>query len=285
MVDGEINGEKVGVLLDTGSASTLVTRDAAERLNLARSPAAGLGAFAASGETNAEPVVIEELRIGGATRNKWRALVVGQRPQGDDVALLLGHDFLLNFDIEFDLLHNTVRFYEPLGCENAFLAYWSTDASEVQIEVERATTFEVQANGRRVRAMLDSGSLSVLAESAATRLGITPLSPGVAPAGCLGGFGRSEVEVWSAPLETVTIGNQTIERPRMLIGDVRRQTTLAETRTPLLPPLAGASEMLLGIDFLRSHRVLVSHSQRRMYFSYVGGTVFPRRPSGPCSRK
>jgi hypothetical protein len=26
--------------------------------------------------------------------------------------------------------------------------------------------------------------------------------------------------------------------------------------------------MLLGADFLRAHRVLVSHSQRKMYFTY-----------------
>jgi hypothetical protein len=31
----------------------------------------------------------------------------------------------------------------------------------------------------------------------------------------------------------------------------------------------------LGADFLRSHRVLVAHSQRKMYFTYAGGPVFP----------
>jgi hypothetical protein len=37
--------------------------------------------------------------------------------------------------------------------------------------------------------------------------------------------------------------------------------------------------MLLGADFLRAHRVLVSHSQRKMYFTYLGGPVFvPPRP-------
>ena len=35
--------------------------------------------------------------------------------------------------------------------------------------------------------------------------------------------------------------------------------------------------MLLGADFLRSHRVLVSHSQRKLYFTYLGGPVFQSR--------
>jgi hypothetical protein len=38
--------------------------------------------------------------------------------------------------------------------------------------------------------------------------------------------------------------------------------------------------MLLGADFLRAHRVLVSHSQRKIYFTYLGGPMFatPRPP-------
>jgi gag-polyprotein putative aspartyl protease len=36
----------------------------------------------------------------------------------------------------------------------------------------------------------------------------------------------------------------------------------------------GAQPMVLGVDFLRAHRTLVSHSQHRMYFTYIGGPVF-----------
>ena len=39
-----------------------------------------------------------------------------------------------------------------------------------------------------------------------------------------------------------------------------------------------AHSMLLGADFLRSHRVLVAHSQRKIYFTYAGGPVFARAP-------
>ena len=41
--------------------------------------------------------------------------------------------------------------------------------------------------------------------------------------------------------------------------------------------------MLLGLDFLRAHRVLVAHSQRKLYFTYVGGPVF--QTTGPTSRR
>jgi len=32
--------------------------------------------------------------------------------------------------------------------------------------------------------------------------------------------------------------------------------------------------MILGADFIRAHRLLVSHSKHRLYFTYVGGPVF-----------
>jgi hypothetical protein len=32
--------------------------------------------------------------------------------------------------------------------------------------------------------------------------------------------------------------------------------------------------MLLGADFLLAHRVLVAHSQRRIYFTNAGGPMF-----------
>ena len=45
----------------------------------------------------------------------------------------------------------------------------------------------------------------------------------------------------------------------------------------------GQADMLLGADFLRAHRVLVARSQRKMYFTYAGGTVFPSNPWKSCS--
>jgi hypothetical protein len=40
--------------------------------------------------------------------------------------------------------------------------------------------------------------------------------------------------------------------------------------------------MLLGADFLRAHRLLVAHSQQKIYFTYAGGPVF-RRAGAPDS--
>jgi hypothetical protein len=42
-------------------------------------------------------------------------------------------------------------------------------------------------------------------------------------------------------------------------------------------------EMLLGLDFLRAHRMFVAHSQHKIYFTYTGGPVF--QVTGPRLRR
>jgi lipoprotein NlpI len=52
-----------------------------------------------------------------------------------------------------------------------------------------------------------------------------------------------------------------------------------------MPEFLRSQEMLLGTDFLRTHRVLVARSQHRVYFSYVGGQVFPATPALGCDQR
>jgi len=40
--------------------------------------------------------------------------------------------------------------------------------------------------------------------------------------------------------------------------------------------------VILGTDFLRAHRVMVARSQRKVYFTYSGGPVFPARKARDC---
>src|SRR5260370_40766042 len=62
IIDGEINGNKVGILIDTGSERSFVTRSAVARIALNR---------ANVGTTGLESARIEELRLGPAKRGDW----------------------------------------------------------------------------------------------------------------------------------------------------------------------------------------------------------------------
>ena len=276
VADGAVNERDVGVLIDTGAMRTLLTRATAIAFGLARAPAAGIGVIGIGGTSDAETALVRKFKLGEAVRFDWQMLVAGDRPIGD-IGIVLGSDFLHNVDVEFDLAHDTIRLFQAKDCRGASLAYWATEgAGQVPLEASdpaRAEiVFAVRINGHPLRAKLDSGSFaSLIMESSATSLGA---ATGVVAGGCIGGAGRNSIDTWLAEFETFEIGDEIIRNPRIRFADILkfRNYTFA----------IGEPDMLLGADFLRAHRVLIAHSQRKMYFTYAGGPVFPAQPGRPC---
>jgi clan AA aspartic protease (TIGR02281 family) len=286
--DGAINGQKIGILIDTGADSSLVRLSAATRLGLTRYKAPGRRVVTISGESQAEFVHIDEFRIGQGVRKHWEVLVAGEQGFRDsDVAVLLGDDFFQQVDVEFDLAHNAVRLYETRDCEGMSLAYWATEpAGEVPIEAGSSIRFMVAINSQPIRAQLDSGaSASVLSKADAARLAVTPESPGTVAGSCItDGDSKRTLESWVGQFESFAIGNEKIRNPRIRFADLWKHMTYTETGSRLPTRFTGEPDLLLGVDFLRAHRVLVARSQRKMYFTYAGGTVFPSKPSKGCNQ-
>jgi len=221
-------------------------------------------------------------------RKHWEVLVAGEQGFRDsDVAVLLGDDFFQQVDVEFDLAHNAVRLYETKDCEGMSLAYWATEpAGEVPIEAGSSIRFTVAINGKPVRAELDSGSsASVLSKPDAARSVLRRSPPAPSPeASITDGDSKRTLESWVGQFESFTTGNERIRNPNIRFADLWKHATYTETGSRLPTRLAGQPDMLLGADFLRAHRVLVAPTQRKMYFTYAGGTVFPTKPSKGCKQ-
>ena len=66
--DGAINGQKIGILVDTGTDMSVVRRSAATRLGLTRYQNPGYRTFGIGGETYAEYVHIDVFRISQGVR-------------------------------------------------------------------------------------------------------------------------------------------------------------------------------------------------------------------------
>lgn len=286
IVDGAINGKKIGIMLDTGATTSMILRSATEQLGLTRHEVRGYRMFGIGGETHVEATSIDEFKIGQVARKNWRVLVAGERDFGRGVAFLLGEDFLGQVDLEFDLAHGAVRLFQPRDCEAVSLAYWATEgASEVDIEAiydaRPQVVLTVQINGQPVRAMLDSGaSQSVLDKSEAARLGVTPDSPGVVAGGKRGGLGGKSVDYWIGPFQSFAIGDEVVRDTTIGFADLWKEAKYTPIGSNLPRNMELAMSMLLGADFLLAHRLLVAHSQRKLYFTYAGGPVFELTPGG-----
>ena len=289
VVDAAINGKKIGAMVDTGSSLTLILRPATEWLGLERRETRGYQVFGVGGPTKVESALIDEFKIGNASRKNWRMFVAGEREFGDDIAVILGEDFFVQIDVEFDLAHNAVRLFKPQNCDGVSLAYWSADepreaALEAMYDYQPQILLTVQVNGQPVKAVLDSGaSGSILTMADAARAGVTPATAGVVALPSGKGLGTKTVDTWVGPFDTVVVGNEIIRHARIRIGDLYKDMTYTSIGSRLAKSIDQDQPMLLGADFLRAHRVLVSHSQRKMYFTYLGGPVFAAPSSPPQS--
>jgi predicted aspartyl protease len=279
IVDGAINGQKIGIVLDTGAERSFILRSAAVRLGLTLRRARGLRLFGIGGETEVQVAHIDEFKIGDATHKNWQVIVAGERDLGGEIALLLGDDFFHGADVEFDLAHGAVRLFQPKDCDGVSLAYWSTGgASQAEIEpvddIHPHVFLTVQINGQALRALLDSGAAtSMLAASDAARVGVTPETPGVVAVGTRTGLGARKIDAWIGPFQSFIIGDETIENPKILFSDLWKDTTYTRTGS-ILRTQVGLQPMLLGADFLLAHRLLIAHSQRKLYFTYTGSPIF-----------
>ncbi len=271
IVEGHINGKKIGVLLDTGAYASLITKAAAQKLDLGTWMTNGM-ATGFGGDSRVEITTIGELKIGDASRKNLRVRVAGERPI-PNVDFILGEDFFKKIDLELDYANGVARLFQPIDCEDAPLGYWDRGALEVPMENRDHVLVPVTVNGREATAMIDSGaSSSVVTLDFAAKVGITPQTPGVLPTWCSGGIGADTVHQWVARFDTVAVAGETIRDGHINIADVPPQLSYSRE----------GFDIVLGTDFLRAHRVYISRYQQKVYFSYTGGQVFPATPGLEC---
>jgi len=259
LVEGAINGKRVSAILDTGAQRTVILRPAAKRLGL-RTRLTPYSMGGVDGKVTVDVTTIDAVRIGTATRRNWRMLVVGEQDFGDDVAIILGDDFFQHADIEFDLPHRVVRMFHPAPeCAGESLAYWGAASVVSMGPVQRRprTLVPVTINDKAFWAVLDSGAVvTQLDVTTAAAVGVTPDTPGVGVAGTTSGLRASETITWLGAFDSFAIGDESVARPTLLFGE-----------------LGLSHSLLLGADFLLTHRVLIAHSQRKVYFSPVAVTT------------
>ena len=264
-----INGRALPFIVDSGAFFSDITPGTAQELGLRleASPVqvGGIGGMARSTYLTR----VNTLELAGYPIHDVRFLVAGG--EFDGAAGLLGQNVLGLADVEYDLPHGAVRLMRSKGCSaKDNLAYWSgqNPVSDLEIdyrdEAHAHTIGTVSINGVKLRAGFDTGAgKSSLSLQAARRAGLTPSTPGVVPAGLSRGVGRSMVQTWLAPIDSVKIGTEEVRHVNIFMQDLD----------------SGQADMLIGADFFLSHRVYVSNALRRMYFTYEGGPVFNTTPT------
>lgn len=273
LTQGVIDSRAARVLIDTGSNTSLIWRPAIERLGLHLVTGPRMRLYGLGGESTVYAAFVKDFHVAKFTARSQRMLVAGDLPSGID--FVLAEDFLSRYSVEFDLRHRAVRTMSPTGCTIAELPYWATTYSMADLVASPhgalAIWVDVVLNGHRVRAQVDSGTtVSILSKSVADSLGIHYASTTTV----LVGIGHRSLQTWIADMDTFTLGDETIKSTQLRVAEMGKYRTRVPTGSRIPVQVPGEADMLLGLDFLRAHRVLVDNSTRKMVFTYEGGPVF-----------
>ncbi len=272
MVQGSINDQPATMLVDTGSGTSALTPTGVERLDL-NPHITGAHTEGIGGTSRVYGVRLSEFGIGPAHVKRLALRVIGDMGAPPDFDAIVGADFLFQADIEISLAEHAVRFFRPIDCDkNSFLAYWTKQAVVVPLTgsfgTSRNNTITVLLNGVEVDAIIDTGaSRSTVFEWAARKAGVQADHATSRQAASAVGVGSDIVRQRSAIFTTFAIGGETIRDAELTIS-------------PDLGLTGRQLGMLLGADFLRSHRILFASSQRQLYVTYEGGDVFTRDARG-----
>jgi tetratricopeptide (TPR) repeat protein len=126
---------------------------------------------------------------------------------------------------------------------------------------DRRSFVDVTIDGKSIRALLDSGATATLLDRrTAERIGIDLKGPGVKPGVRIHGVGAKTYQSWVVPIDTFSVGTETIQHSEMLVMDGNFGD--------------GSVDMVLGVDFMLAHHMYIANSQRKLYFTYNGGRVF-----------
>lgn len=259
----KINGRETRFIVDSGAFFGVISPGTAAEngLKLQAAPQ-GFYMEGVGGSVDLNVVTVKTFTLAGVDLPNRQFLVGGSEVGSAGV---IGQNILHLGDVEYDLPHGAVRLFRPAGCGDKILAYWagSSPLSELPLEESQSRLSHTRAtiliNGQKIVALFDTGAeTSMLSLSAAARLGMKPGSPGMKPSGMTGGFGKHMVQTWIAPFATVELAGEQLRNVRIAVGDLGQLD----------------ADMLVGADFFLAHRVYVANSQRKMWFTYTGGTFF-----------
>ena len=258
VVAGHVNEHPVRAALSTGSHYTSIDPATAEAAKLSLRHTR----FESLGRDGAKPIYraqVDDIGFGPLNARRFNLVVA------DRGGALLGADVLMQADLELSLADRQLRLFRPDGCGEAFLAYWDENASVLPMLVrgpgDRRAVVEVLLNGKPVQALISTGTpVSVVDRATALRVGLTPPQDVDGP--------------WPGRFDSLEIGNESIRNPQLLVADRWKAVPRSALNWAAVDMLYEIPGVILGMDFLASHRVLVASSQRRVYLSYLGGTLF-----------
>ncbi len=268
LVDVQLDGKAATLILDSGSNATLVTQAAQERLQLPIEYSKveridGVGGSSFGHPVRAETFTVGELKLPERSVPVGGFGIAGRggiTPDG-----FLGTDVIGGYDVDLDLPGQRVTLYRARNCPDG-APPWSFPSTRLAAPAGAPglgyAFISALVNGHKLLGFLDSGAdVTTIDHGAALSIGVT----------------QAELDQDRAVAMSGAVPFQAASRVHrfasLRIGDDQyRNLQLVVTALPM-----NTASMLVGMDYLHTHRVWISLQSRVVYISHPSAPALASR--------
>ena len=280
VVQIEIDGKPLNMLLDTGAGTTVVTQASFERVGLEQNRLlAGWASGAGGAKGVYTPIFIKvgSLKVAGVEANFPRLSPIAgpfalASRSSTAIDGMLGNDILGRYDIDIDLPHHKIALYRPRNCSDGGPP-WTSVGALVQrprqappdsrpladvddvgcLNGDHRPFMMVGVDGKQFLTLIDTGATGVVIDrKVAVRLGITETMLEQDKRGLLNGAAPDKVTAVQHKFTSLRFLDQTLPSPDLLVSDV-----------------GGAPELVFGMPLLQFRRMWIPVHGSRVYFGPV----------------
>jgi hypothetical protein len=260
LVTVTVNDKPATFILDSGAERTLMGEDVVRQLDVARDTWVASTVLGVGGYEERPNALPQSMRLGDVTLRRRTvsgdtSVTVGPLPittvGGQQIAGLLGRDFLSPFDLDIDVPQQRLTLYDVQGCSGRFLPWPMPYAAiPAATPVGSALVVPVVIDGRPLRALVDTGATSsLIAAPGMYRLGLTPQMLASDATGTGSGIGPAAVFMRRHRFAEIRVGPDTARDPMLWVATVH------------VVPIV---DMLLGADWLGARRVWLSFATKQV---------------------
>jgi hypothetical protein len=260
LVTVTVNDKPATFILDSGAERTLMGEDVVRQLDVARDTWVASTVLGVGGYEERPNALPQSMRLGDVTLRRRTvsgdtSVTVGPLPittvGGQQIAGLLGRDFLSPFDLDIDVPQQRLTLYDVQGCSGRFLPWPMPYAAiPAATPVGSALVVPVVIDGRPLRALVDTGATSsLIAAPGMYRLGLTPQMLASDATGTGSGIGPAAVFMRRHRFAEIRVGPDTTPDPMLWVATVH------------VVPIV---DMLLGADWLGARRVWLSFATKQV---------------------
>jgi clan AA aspartic protease (TIGR02281 family) len=246
-----IQGRPMPMLLDTGAEVTTVTPESVRALGLAIDPTHRTVISGVGGKTLQSQAILNDIAVAGIDFGRHSAPVVAL-DKGASVAGLAGMDLFGRYDLDLDFPAQRLTLYPATACSPAEPLWPRGTYVTVATLPNQGRRILVRAglNGQAVSALVDTGSQSgLVTNEAAERAGLNFLQIESGAAGRGVGAANQAFKTRLSRFGSLSVGSETFRDVSLQVANFRQEGV----------------DMLLGMNFLRTHRVFITLASNRLF--------------------